>query len=154
MSHSSDNESAGRTTIVIILVALAYTGVQFYTLQRDVDSLKDRAQIAANPQDMLLYVRAMRDNMVKHEVTAGHTALLLRTPATNLALHFQAVNSVIVRLEQVEGLPPDSAAYQTALDDVRGVLREMPQLAAPVYWVRYGWWATPLALVLAAVVSA
>ena len=128
------------------VAALAFFAViiaapmQYYNLNRDVDSLHDRAQIAANPQDMLVYLRALRANLTKHGATSGHTALLVKTPANDLALHFQALNSVIRRLQQVEGLPPDSAAYQTALDDLRGVLREMPRVGAGVFRVQYGWW--------------
>jgi hypothetical protein len=54
---------------------------------------------------------------------------------------------VISRLEQIQGLAVDSAAYQTALDDLRGVIREMPRIASGVFWVRYGWWMAPLGLV-------
>jgi hypothetical protein len=96
----------------------------------------------------------MRDNMMKYGATSGHTALLLKTPATDLALHFQAVNSVIGRLEQIQGLPVDSAAYQTALDDLRGVLREMPRIASGVFRVQYGWWMELLALVCWGVIAA
>ena len=85
--------------------------------------------------------------MTKYGATTGHTALLLKTPANDLALHLQAVNSVIERLEQIQDLPADSAAYQTALDDLRGVLREMPRIARGVFWVHYGWWLALLGLV-------
>jgi hypothetical protein len=130
-----------------LLIILGFGGLQAYHLNRDLDSVQDRAQIAANPQDMLVYLRTMRDNMVTYGATSGHIALLLKTPATDLALQFQAVNSVIGRLEQIQGLPVDSAAYQTALDDLRGVLREMPRIASGVFWVQYGWWMGLLGLV-------
>ena len=131
-----------RTSIagVVLAVVVIGGGLQYFQLKRDLDSLHDRAQIAANPQDMLVYLRGLRASFTRHGATSGHTALLLKTPANDLALHFQALNSVIRRLEQVEGLPPDSAAYQTALDDLRGVLREMPRVADGVFWVQYGWW--------------
>ena len=137
-----------------MVIILGFGGLQWSRLNRDLDSVQDRAQISANPQDMLGYLRTMRDNMVSHGAASGHTALLLRTPATDLALHFQAVNSVIERLEQIQGLPVDSAAYQTALDDLRGVLREMPRIASGVFWVRYGWWMALLALVCVAMITA
>jgi hypothetical protein len=54
---------------------------------------------------------------------------------------------VIGRLEQIQALPADSAAYQTALDDLRGVLREMPRIARAVFWVQYGWWLGIVAIV-------
>jgi hypothetical protein len=146
MSDTTDDLVAG-LPVIALLAILAFGGLQSYYLNRDLDSLQDRAQIAANPQDMLVYLRTMRDNMVKHGAITGHTALLMKTPATDLALHFQAVNSVIRRLEQIEDLPADSAAFQTALDDLRGVLRETPRIASGVFWVHYGWWMTLVGLV-------
>jgi hypothetical protein len=140
-AHTSTTEGAsfGSLAPFALIGVLAFGGVQLFQLSRDLDSIQDRAQIAANREDMLGYLRTLRENMVKHAATSGHTALLLRTPANDLALHFQALNSVIGRLEQIQGLPVDSAAYQTALDDLRGVLREMPRVARGVFWVQYGW---------------
>src|SRR5688500_15693785 len=96
---------------------------------------------------MLTYLRALDANMVAHGATTGHTALLLKTPANDLALHTRAVSSVIARLEQVQRLPPDAAAYQAGLDDVRGVLREMPAIAGGLFWVQSGWWMSLVAFV-------
>jgi hypothetical protein len=153
MSDARD-ESVGSVAVIGLLAVLAYGGLQSYHLNRDLDSVHDRAQIAANPQDMLVYLRTMRDNMMKYGATSGHTALLLKTPANDLALHYQALNSMIGRLEQIQGLPVDSAAYQTALDDLRGVLREMPRIAGGVFWVHYGWWMGLVALVCLGVIGA
>ena len=136
-----------------LLIIGALGGLQSYYLDRDLDAVQDRAQVSANPQDMLDYLRTLRDNLEKHQATTGHTALLMKTPATDLALHFQAVNSVIRRLEQIQALPADSAAYQTALDDLRGVLREMPRIARGVFWVDYGWWLGLLAIVCLGMIS-
>ena len=137
---------SGVGVIGLILIA-GFAWFQWYDLGRDLDSVQDRAQIAANPRDMLAYLQTLRDNIEEHGATSGHTALLMKTPGTDLALQFQAINSVIDRLEQIQALPVDSAAYQTALDDLRGVLRETPRIAGGVFWVRYGWWLGLLALV-------
>ena len=40
-----------------LVIILAFGGLQYYHLNRDLDSVQDRAQIAANPQDMLGYLR-------------------------------------------------------------------------------------------------
>ena len=136
-----------------LLIILAFGGLQYYHLDRDLDSIQNRAQISANPQDMLAYLATMRANMVKYDATTGHTVLLLKTPDNDLALQFQALNSIIGRLEQIQGLPVDSAAYQTALDDLRGVLREMPRIASGLFWVRYGWWLALLAIACFALIG-
>ena len=149
MSNSNNESPLSPASLgaIGLMVSLGFGGLQSYYLNRDLDSVQDRAQIAAEPEDMLAYVRTMRDNMQKYRATTGHRALLMKTPATDLALHLQAINSVIRRLEQIEALPADSAAYQTGLDDVRGVLRETPRIAQSVFWVQYGWWLGVLALV-------
>jgi hypothetical protein len=152
--NNTKDELLGCLAPLGVLIMLAFGGLQLFHLNRDLDSIQDRAQIAANPQDMLVYLRTMRDNMVTYGATSGHTALILKTPANDLALHFQAVKSVIGRLEQIQGLPVDSAAYQTALDDLRGVLREMPRIASGVFWVQYGWWLALLGLVCWGIIAA
>ena len=146
MSKSNDDVSPAGFGVLGLLAILAFGGLQSYYLDRDLDSVQDRAQISANPQDMLAYLRTMRDNMEKYGATTGHTALLMKTPATDLALHFQALNSVIRRLEQIQTMAADSDAYQSGLDDVRGVLRETPRIAQSVFWVQYGWWLGLLGL--------
>jgi hypothetical protein len=148
MSANSEKagESLGSVAVLGMLAVAAFGCMQWYALNRDLDSLNARAQVGASPQDMLAYVRSLRDNMVAHDASSGHTALVMKTPANDLALHFQAVNSVIVRLEQIEKLPADSAAYQAGLNDVRGILRELPDVAGGVFWVQCGWWMAILAL--------
>ena len=146
ISEAKD-DSLGCLAMLGVVGVLVFGGLQYYHLNRDLDSVQDRAQISANPQDMLLYLETMRDNMVKYGATSGHTALLWKTPANDLALHFQAVNSMVGRLGEIQGLPRDSDAYQSGLDDLRGVLREMPRIASGVFWVHYGWWMGLLAVV-------
>ena len=153
MSDFNDDLSAATFGWIGLIVIVGFWGLQSYYLDRDLDAVQDRAQIAANPQDMLAYLGTLRSNLEKHRATSGHTALLMKTPATDLGLHFQAVNSVMTRLEQIQALPPDSAAYPTALDDLRGVLREMPRIADRLFWVRYAWWLGPLALICLAMIS-
>jgi len=146
MQEMLEETASGIGMIGVILIA-GFAFFQSYQLERDLDSVQDRAQIAANPRDMLGYLHTLRDNMERHGATTGHIALIMKTPATDLALQFQAINSLIDRLEQIQALPIDSAAYQTALDDLRGVLRETPRIARGVFWVQYGWWLGLAALV-------
>ncbi len=48
----------------------------------------------------------------------------------DLVLQYHTVQRIIERLEQIEALPRESAVYQSALDDIRGVIREMPRPGA------------------------
>jgi hypothetical protein len=146
-ASASARTSAGNTdsqvgvTILVLVLAAGFGGTKWFQFNRDLDSIQYRAH------DMLAYVHTLRSNMVKHDATSGHTVLLIRTPANDLALHFQALNGVAGRLEAIQTLPADSTAYQTALDDLRGVLREMPRIGSDLFWVRYGWWMAIVALV-------
>jgi hypothetical protein len=138
--------------MVALLALLVGGGMLLFDLQRDLDSVQQRAQLAANPTDMLAYMRTLADNLARHEAVAGHTALVLKTPANDLALHYRTVNSVIARLEPIQALPPDSDAYQSGLDDLRGIVREMPKIASGVFWAKYGWWMGLLAVVCVGVI--
>jgi hypothetical protein len=120
------------------LALCAQVGLFAYHLDRDLDSLLDRAQVAANAGDMLGYMQSLRANMVRYHATSGHTAYILQTPRNDLGLYYQAVERIIERLTQVQHLEPDTAAYQTALDDVRGIVRELPRLRDGVLWCSLG----------------
>jgi CHASE3 domain sensor protein len=137
---------AKMTAVLIFIGILVDTGVLAYRLDRDLDSVMDRAQVAADASDMLGYTRTLAANMRTYGVTSGHTALLLTNPRNDLALEYQAVQRLVERLEQIQGLPKDDVAYQTALDDMRGIVREMPRLRDGVLWVRR-WWVAVLLLV-------
>jgi hypothetical protein len=47
------SESWTGWAVVGLLAVVAFGGMRLYELNRDLDSLKDRAHIAANPSDML-----------------------------------------------------------------------------------------------------
>jgi len=118
-----------------IAIFLSVTG---FTYVRDVDALLDRAQVAADREDMLEYLTKLRNNMQHHGMTMGHTAVIFRTPANDMALHYKTVGRIIERLEGIKRLPKYDTAYQVALDDIRGTIRELPNPAGGWTWAR--WW--------------
>lgn len=73
----------------------------------------DRAQVAADANDMLTYMRTVRAK-------------------------YQAVERIIERLEQLKDAPHDATAYQSGLDDVRGIVRELPRLEGELLWCSIG----------------
>lgn len=112
----------------------------WYPMLRDTDSVIDRAQVAAKREDMLKYMSDLKENMEGFGMVRGHTALIFKTPINDMSLHYKAVNSIIERLESIGGIGQDETAYQTALDDLRGVIRELPNPASGWLWIKYGWW--------------
>jgi hypothetical protein len=136
-SWENFKETAGPLAgVALVVVVVVLGGKTLYELDRDLDSLKDRAQIAANASDMRAYMEQLEANMRRHRAISGHTAFLFRNARTDLALQHQGVNRVIERLREIEQLPP--ATQAAGLDDIRGVLREMPSLAFGVAWTTLG----------------
>lgn len=117
-----------------VLAALMALG---YPLVRDVDALLDRAQVAADREDMLAYLLALQHNLGARGMTEGHFALLFKTPANDLGLHYRTLGRIIERLDSIRELPKHETAYQVALDDIRGTIRELPNPAGPYLWTQY-----------------
>lgn len=120
----------GKDVIIAIGVCLLLTaGLIFrgYVLYRDVESVMHRAQVAADDGNMRKYMMMLRDNLEKHHMTEGNSALIFKTPANDLALLYESVNRIIDRLESIKDVPHSEAAYQTALDDLRGTIRELEE---------------------------
>lgn len=125
-------------SLIISLVCGVISVVWSYQLERDMDAVINRAQVAADAEDMHGYTLQLQANMERLGVTSGYTAVIFKRPDNNMALHYQAVKRINERLQQVVRLPKNDVAYQTALDDLRGVLRELPNPAGSVLWVRFG----------------
>lgn len=126
----------GVVAVAMVGFAVVTAGKTLYELDRDLDSLMERAQVAASASDMRTYVEQLEANMRAHNATSGHMAFVLQTPQTDLALQHQGVVRIIERLRDLEALPHDSEAYQSGLDDLRGVLRELPRMTWGVFMVK------------------
>lgn len=126
--------------VIYVIVAVIFGVVGMYHYHRDLDAVIDRAQVAANAEKMLEYMQKLKGNMENLDAISGHTALVFKTDINDLAQHYEAVENIIERLEGVKGLPRSETAYQVALDDLRGTIRELPNPAQGLFWVRYLWW--------------
>lgn len=126
-------------TIITVISSIVCV-IIWYPLMRDTDAVIDRAQVAASRQDMAEYMEQLKENMERYGMTEGHIVLVFKTPITDMKLHYRAVNRIIDRLESIKGIGEDQTAYQVALDDLRGVIRELPNPANGWLWVKYGWW--------------
>lgn len=108
-----------------------------YGLVRDIDALVDRAQVAADREDMTEYLTSLKKNLEDRGMARGHFALIFKTPANDLALHYKTINRIMERLASIKDIPKNETAYQVALDDIRGTIRELPNPAMSFLWVQY-----------------
>ena len=135
-------------TAIYLIFALIFGGLNAYYLDRDIDSLIDRAQVAGNAEDMLGYMTQLKHNMESYGMTSGYTALVFKTPRNDMSLHYKTVTRVIERLEKIKGLSENETTYQVALNDLRGVIRELPNPADGWFYVKYFWWLLLIGTVL------
>ena len=136
------------TAVVVFLASLlAPAGCIYksYSYDKDIDSVINRDQVAGDAEDMQKHLITLRDNMKARGWTEGHTAFIWKTPDNDMGLQYKTVNRLIDRLEGIKTLPTTDVAYQVALDDVRGTVRELPNPASGMLWIDY-WWLQLLAI--------
>ena len=88
-------------SLTIVLIIIVFLVIQGYQLKRDVDAVINRAQVAADAEDMIEYVNKLRENMENHRMTQGHTKVIFKMPDNDMALHYRAVVRIKERLEQI-----------------------------------------------------
>jgi len=114
-----------KTSLIVSLVVSVLVGIflinQGYQLNRD----------------MLEYMKELKSGMERHGMTRGHTALIFKTPANDLAKLNGSISSIITRLEAVKDIPRTETTYQVALDDIRGTIRELEGPSGGYLWVQY-----------------
>jgi hypothetical protein len=130
-----------KTSLIISFVISVFIGIflisQGYQLDRDVESVAHRAQVAADVPDMLEYMKELKAGMERHGMIRGHTALIFKNPANDLALLSGSIARIITRLEAVKDIPRTETTYQVALDDIRGTIRELEPPSMGFLWVQY-----------------
>lgn len=133
---------------ILIAASLLLSGLVIqscYHYDVKVDSLIERAQVSADREDMQEQLVTLKKNMEDLGWTSGHFAVLWKTPENDLALHYKAVTRLIERLEGISHLSKSDVAYQTALDDIRGTIRELENPGRAMLKVKY-WWVVILLL--------
>ncbi len=118
---------------IMVICPSAKLGIKHYTIDRDITSLLDRAQVSSSAEDMLEYMTKLISAMESRGMTKGHNATVFKKPRTDMSLIYKSVIRSIERLTRVANMNIESIEYQTALDDIRGTLRELDLQA-------YGWW--------------
>lgn len=138
-------------TIGFVVLAGIPAGIAHWLIYRDIDAVIDRAQVAADRDDMLQYLLKLKTNMESRGMTRGHTALIFKTDINDMGEHYKVVTRIIERLEGMKTLGKSSTAYQVALDDIRGTIRELPNPADGWAWVSFWWWIVLVTLILAVI---
>lgn len=121
------------TLIIFLVIAwLLFTGVKYvmwdYPMERDVWDNLNRAQTSADTQDMLDYVVEAKEGLAYRDQTAGHCALLFKKPSNDLAAQYKIIENIVSRISDANSFQKTSVQYQTALDDIRGTIREVPRM--------------------------
>ncbi len=132
-SYYRNKTPAGRVMtwafLIFIAAGLFVVGGCFYkdfATSRDIVGFLDRAQVAANVDRVSSYLEQLDDAMRAHGMTVGHAAFIFKTPQNDMGAMYQAVKDLRAdRIPQVLTMNRSSPEYQTALDDIRGICREL-----------------------------
>jgi hypothetical protein len=134
------------SALIAIVLLMGGCSYQWYEYRNDLGAVQTRAQVAANREDVLRYVRELRAGYERHDATSGHAALIFKYPSNDLALQYHNLKRIEERLDALSAEPVTSTTYQVALDDIRGTLREFPDITNGLIWARRAWW-TMLAVI-------
>ena len=148
--------------IFVTLFYIGSVGISIYRswqVSKDTDQWLERAQVASNIADMEYYLKKARDGMDKWDTTTGYSAFIFRGPENDMELITRALDQNIERCHKYRNFDPMSNAYITALDDLRGSIRELELDAVDAFWVHKGFlpvliWGIWLALGWIAVIIA
>lgn len=135
-------------TTVIFLCFLTYGLYMNWVIDKDTTAWLYRAQVASNPIDMQSDLNNVMAGMEELDITSGHAALIFKTPENDMSLIVKSLKSCIDRCDYVRQFDKSSVQYQVALDDLRGVIRE---LDIQSFWA--WWWMHGLAMLILIIAS-
>jgi len=128
------------TLAIWMIAAIALWVTAGYFVHRDTTGWLNRAQVSSHAVDMQEYLQKTVEGMEERDLTDGHAAFVFRTPDNDMELVMKATHRAIERLEELKVLAVNSVEYQTGLDDVRGVIRELDIQAPYRYCVGHWLW--------------
>lgn len=126
----SNNVEIAKMVVFYTLLAISFLLIfvvvaTVFPFTRDIDSMVNRAQISADATKMADRIDVTLSNMDRMGVRQGHAALIFKTPENDVALDYEALADLRDRARSISELDSTSVEYQTALDDMRGTLREI-----------------------------
>lgn len=141
----------GGLAFLLALGMSIFLAVQGYILSRDITDYLERAQVASDANDMYHYLSLLRQGMENYDMTKGHAALIFKRPENDMVAIYQAVVASERRAKELTEFNTSTEAgrlsYDTRLDDLRGVLRELTIPAYGYWWRHQGLWAAILCAV-------
>ena len=85
-SWENVKNTLGALAGVALLVGVVFlAGRTLYELDRDLDSLMERAVVAVDATDMRLYLDQLATNMRIYDAMSGHPAYIFKNPRNDLA---------------------------------------------------------------------
>jgi len=131
----------------VLAVVLTVLGIVMgYQVDKGIGSWMDRAQVAADAEDISTYVKWSMQGLEHYGLTDGYCAIIFKKPDNNLELHYQAYQRIASRADSLAQIDKASDAYQSGIDDLRGTVREIAQpgfmcmMAQEWIWVTVLWW--------------
>lgn len=121
-------------TLFILAISIKSCAAVGLRLNQDINSWQERAHVAADAQDMAIYLTLLREGMEKYDMTSGQAALIFKTPENDMGLIYRALKRMETRAYILAKLPVTSDAYQQGMDDLRGTLREFETHSNAFYW--------------------
>lgn len=124
---------------VLIVIAILSFPVYYiswqYPLERDVWGKLDRAQISAESEEMyrlvneaLISLENKNSLIARKSQSEGHCALIFKKPDNSLDMQYTALYNIRKRLDRTNSFDKQSVEYQSAIDDIRGTIREVPYI--------------------------
>jgi len=99
-----------------------------YPMSRDVWSKLNRAQTSAEADVMANYVSEAISGLTSREQIDGYCTLFFPTADNDLSVQYKTLQNILVRLERAKTFDKNSPEYQTAIDDIRGTIREIRRI--------------------------
>ena len=106
-----------------------------YPISRDVWDRLDRAQTSAEAEDMLIYTTEAINNLQNYKglfsnrpQIQGHCAMIFKKPSNDLSAQYKILQNIKSRLERTITFDKTKVEYQSAIDDIRGTIRELPYI--------------------------
>ena len=125
--------------LIFLIIAGIFLIFQYfywdYPISRDVWDNLDRAQTSAEVETMLIYTNTAINNLENYKglfsnkpQTQGHCALIFKKPSNDLSVQYNILQNIRTRLERTMTFDKNGVEYQTAIDDIRGTIRELPYI--------------------------
>ena len=118
--------------ILLLMVYPFYYLTWKYPLDRDVWDKLDRAELMAESDDILKLVQEARISLkqkksliMRKSQSEGHCALIFKKPSNSLKAQNEILVNIENRLKRTNTFDKYGVEYQTAIDDIRGTLRDL-----------------------------